>query len=176
MSMRSKFRSRLTYANVMATIAVFLVLGGSSYAALQISGKDIKNRSIAGKKLKKHTVGRTELKSGLPFQRNAKWALVNSSGNIVAQSGGISVSQHSGGNYYLNFGSSLKGKPIIATAADVFTGSGRVGVQTAVCGGGAAGAVCPAGVNTAKHAYVLTTDETQPSFDQPEGFYVVTFP
>ena len=83
MSMRSKFRSRLTYANVMATIAVFLVLGGSSYAALQISGKDIKNRSITGKKLKKHTVGRTELKSGLPFQRNAKWALVNSSGNIV---------------------------------------------------------------------------------------------
>ena len=29
---------RLTYANVMSTLAVFIALGGSSYAALQISG------------------------------------------------------------------------------------------------------------------------------------------
>ena len=32
-------KQRLTYANVMATVAVFIALGGSSYAALSITGK-----------------------------------------------------------------------------------------------------------------------------------------
>ena len=51
-----KIREGLTYSNVMATLAVFIALGGSSYAALTISGSDIKNRSIAGKKLRKNTL------------------------------------------------------------------------------------------------------------------------
>ena len=42
-------RGRLSYANVMATIAVFVALGGSSYAAVKITGKDIKDESITGK-------------------------------------------------------------------------------------------------------------------------------
>jgi hypothetical protein len=50
------FRKRLTYANVMSTLAVFIALGGSSYAAFTISGSEIKNRSIAGKKLRKNTL------------------------------------------------------------------------------------------------------------------------
>ena len=37
-------RKRLTYANVMATLAVFIALGGSSYAALTITGRDVVNR------------------------------------------------------------------------------------------------------------------------------------
>lgn len=45
-------RSRLTYANVMATIAVFVALGGSSYAALTITGKQVKNNSLTGKDIK----------------------------------------------------------------------------------------------------------------------------
>ncbi len=32
-------RSRLTYANVMSTLAVFIALGGSSYAAVQLNGQ-----------------------------------------------------------------------------------------------------------------------------------------
>src|SRR4051794_13795005 len=32
----SKIRSALTYANVMATVAVFLALGGGAYAALKL--------------------------------------------------------------------------------------------------------------------------------------------
>jgi len=46
----------LTYANVMSTLAVFVALGGSSYAAVTISGASIKNRSISAKKLKKNTL------------------------------------------------------------------------------------------------------------------------
>ncbi len=45
-SLRHRFRfasqrRRLTYANVMATIAVFIALGGSSYAALRLPGNSV---------------------------------------------------------------------------------------------------------------------------------------
>jgi sulfatase-modifying factor enzyme 1 len=60
--MLSRFRPRLTYANVMATIAVFIALGGSGYAAVTIDGGQLKNRSVAGKKLKKDTLTGTEIK------------------------------------------------------------------------------------------------------------------
>lgn len=38
---------RLSYANVMATIAVFVALGGSSYAAVSLGRNAVKNRNIA---------------------------------------------------------------------------------------------------------------------------------
>ena len=60
--MLKKLRQRLTYANVMSTLAVFIALGGSSYAALTISGSDIKKRSIAGTKLKRNTVTGREIR------------------------------------------------------------------------------------------------------------------
>ena len=47
--MLTKLRSHLTYANVMATIAVFIALGGTSIAAVS---------------LKKNSVGSTQLKKG----------------------------------------------------------------------------------------------------------------
>ena len=55
-------RKRLTYANVMSTLAVFIALGGSSYAAFTINGATIKNRSITGKKLRHNTLTRTQIK------------------------------------------------------------------------------------------------------------------
>jgi hypothetical protein len=55
-------RPRLTYANVVATLALVLAIGGTSYAAVTINGKNLKNRSVAGKKLKKNTVTGTEVR------------------------------------------------------------------------------------------------------------------
>lgn len=57
--MPARIRQRLTYANVMATLAVFIALGGSSYAVTKISGSQLKNRSVSGKKLKRNTLGST---------------------------------------------------------------------------------------------------------------------
>jgi hypothetical protein len=51
-----RVRSKLTYANVMATIAMFIALGGSVYAATQINGSQIQNHTIAAKKLKRNAV------------------------------------------------------------------------------------------------------------------------
>jgi hypothetical protein len=59
---RHKLRHRLTYANVMSTLAVFIALGGSSYAAIQISGSNIENRSIPAKKLKRNSITGREVR------------------------------------------------------------------------------------------------------------------
>ena len=49
-------RGKLTYANVIATIALFVALGGASYAAVKlpknsVGTKQIKNKSITGAKI-----------------------------------------------------------------------------------------------------------------------------
>jgi hypothetical protein len=44
--MLSALRARLTYANVMATVAVFVALGGSSYAAITLNKNSVKSRHI----------------------------------------------------------------------------------------------------------------------------------
>jgi hypothetical protein len=50
-------RRHLTYANVMATIAVFLALGGGAYAALRVTSANIVNKTIRGKDVKPNTLG-----------------------------------------------------------------------------------------------------------------------
>lgn len=42
---------RLSYANIMSTIAVFIALGGTSYAAVQIHGKNIKKGTVGAKQI-----------------------------------------------------------------------------------------------------------------------------
>lgn len=68
-------RPRLTYANVVATLALFVALGGSSYAALKISGKEIKAHTISGKNIKRNSLGRRQIKesslSAVPRALNA---------------------------------------------------------------------------------------------------------
>jgi hypothetical protein len=54
-------RPRLSYANVMATIAVFIALGGASYAAFtppknSIGSKQLKKNAVTAKKIKKNAV------------------------------------------------------------------------------------------------------------------------
>jgi hypothetical protein len=58
----NKLCQRLTYANVMSTLAVFIALGGSSYAAVRLNGANIKHRSIPGTKLKRNSVTGAEVR------------------------------------------------------------------------------------------------------------------
>ena len=55
-------RDKLTYANVVATLALFIALGGSSYAALTISGKNVKNGSLTGRDIKRNSLGAKQVK------------------------------------------------------------------------------------------------------------------
>lgn len=45
-------RSKLSYGNVMSTVAVFIALSGTSYAAITITGKDIRNNSLTGRDIR----------------------------------------------------------------------------------------------------------------------------
>ncbi len=58
-----QIRKRLTYANVMSSIAVFLVLGGgAAYAAKKIGANEIKANAIKTGKIKKEAVTTAKIK------------------------------------------------------------------------------------------------------------------
>ena len=65
----------LSYANVMATIAVFVALGGTSYAALKITGADVRNGSLSNRDLKKNTLDGSRIRESrlgkVPKSKNA---------------------------------------------------------------------------------------------------------
>jgi hypothetical protein len=60
--MLNRIRPRLNHATVVAYLALFAALGGSSYAAVTLNGENIQNKSIAGKKLENRTITRGKIK------------------------------------------------------------------------------------------------------------------
>ncbi|MBJ7354232.1 MAG: hypothetical protein JHC98_05350 [Thermoleophilaceae bacterium] len=56
-------RKHLTYANVMSSLAIFLLLGGTAFAAGKFSGSRLKDKSVSGKKLKTGSVSNSKLRS-----------------------------------------------------------------------------------------------------------------
>jgi len=54
----SKLRSHLTYANVVSSVCLFIVLGGTSYAVAtgSIDSREIKNNTVRSKDLRNNTV------------------------------------------------------------------------------------------------------------------------
>jgi hypothetical protein len=61
--MFSTLRSKLTYANVMATLALFVALGGSSYAAVSLSRNSVKSKHIAKGQVKRSDIGKNAVSS-----------------------------------------------------------------------------------------------------------------
>jgi hypothetical protein len=64
-----RMRGHLTYSNVMATIAVFLVLGGGAYAASKIGPTDIARNAVRSKHIKKGQVKTQDLARSIPAVR-----------------------------------------------------------------------------------------------------------
>src|SRR3954452_22722766 len=69
--MPSKLRSKLSYANVIATVCLFVVLGGSSLAApvrdaaqKLITGADVKDGSLTTKDIKNASLLSKDFKAG----------------------------------------------------------------------------------------------------------------
>ncbi len=68
-----KIGGRLTYANVMATIAVFGTLaGGSAYAASKITSRDIAKNAVHSKHIKKNAVKTPKIKNGAVTSEKVK--------------------------------------------------------------------------------------------------------
>jgi hypothetical protein len=67
--MLARFRPRLSYANVVATMALFLALGGGAYAAAtlpknSVGSKQIKKNAVTSKKVKDGSLKATDFGTG----------------------------------------------------------------------------------------------------------------
>jgi hypothetical protein len=60
--MRKLIHSRPSVATVLSLIALFAALGGTSYAAATISGKQVKNSSLTGADIKNNSIGGADVK------------------------------------------------------------------------------------------------------------------
>ncbi len=137
-------RFRASPSLLVSTAALVVALGGTSYAALQVTSGDIKNGTIRsvdvkndglkGKDIKDGTIGTADLAAGVipSVPTGARWALVNAAGQIEAQSGGFTVvagyptlantatppadnSLRANGNVYINANEPLANNAITAT-------------------------------------------------------------
>ena len=90
-----RIRDRLTYANVMATIAVFGVLAGAgAYAGSRIGTNDIARHAVSHPKLDRAAVSTANVRN---HSLRAKDLAAGASGNIVARARGdshVSPSHH----------------------------------------------------------------------------------
>jgi len=72
--MKKNRRVRITYANVVASLALFAALGGSSYAAIAVTGaqvrdgsltgRDVRNSSLTGKDVRNQSLLAQDFKPG----------------------------------------------------------------------------------------------------------------
>ncbi len=103
-------KGRPTPATIISVLALVVATGGTSYAALSITGKDVVNQSLTGKDIKNQTVTGKDVRNKslkakdfaddqLPAGPQGpqgpagagRWVLINAAGQIEAQSGGFSV-------------------------------------------------------------------------------------
>jgi hypothetical protein len=114
-------RARLTYANVMATTAVFIALGGTSYAALtlprnSVGSTQIRSRAVGSSELKSRAVTSSKIRPG------AVTASKFSSGARAALRGplGPAGSQGPAGPTGITYRAAVNsgGGPVLGTARD----------------------------------------------------------
>ena len=151
-----QLRQRLTYANVMSTLAVFLVIGGgAAFAATQlpknsVGSKQIKKNAVNSAKVKDHSLRASDFKEGqLPAGPKGEkgatgskgetgaagsavaYAKVNANGTVDASlSKNITSANvsHSGTGEYCFHGLSFTPKNAVTTLLNFETGEISAGV------------------------------------------------
>jgi hypothetical protein len=68
----ASLRSRLSYANVVASLALFVALGGTGYAAVTITGKNVKDASLTGRDVKNSSLTTSDVKNGSLLRQDFK--------------------------------------------------------------------------------------------------------
>ena len=134
----------------VSVMALVVASTGTSYAAGLIGSDDVRNnslttmdikdKSLKGRDIKNDVIGSNKIRNGSLKSRDFKagelpagpqgpagvgrWALVDATGAIIAQSGGFSVTAGypaapaaANGNVYINAGENLANNAVIATIA-----------------------------------------------------------
>ena len=60
--MLAKLRARATFSNVVSALALFIALGGTAYAAVTVTGKNVKNGSLTGADVKNNSLTGSDVK------------------------------------------------------------------------------------------------------------------
>jgi hypothetical protein len=97
--MLSKLLARLSYANVVATLALFFALGGTAYAAATIGSADIVNNSIRSKDIHNGTVANKDLQPGIRVPK--LFGNFNGANGAKTRGRGISSSERMGLGFYV---------------------------------------------------------------------------
>jgi len=198
--MRTLRRCRPSAAMIVATVALFVAIGGISWAAATIGTKNIKNSAVTAKKLhknavtngkiknaavsgskiKNHVVNGSKLKGGavartaLSGDQRTLWAAVQSNGTISDQSGGITVTALGSGSYVIDFGEDVSGRALMATGTNA-----RNITNVNLCNGGTGvGSDCsPFAPNDNEHVGVNTAlAAAAPAIFTNLPFYVAALP
>lgn len=155
-----QIRKRLTYANVMSSIAVFLILGGATaVAAKKIGRNQLRGGAVTTTKIKKSAVTTSKIKpNAITTAKIAKGAVKN--GKIAA--GSVDVTKLAAG--------------FVSPAAEKLTHSANISFEGAVLAGSlgisqanvahtATGFYCFSGLNPAPAGGVATIDYSEAGED-----------
>ena len=79
----SRVRAQLSYANVTASLALFIALGGTTYAATSlprnsVGSKQIRTNAVGATELRRNAVRSTEIRN-----RTIKGLVANNTGGLV---------------------------------------------------------------------------------------------
>jgi hypothetical protein len=121
-----KLRPRLTYANVIATLALFLALGGGAYAAIQLP-----KNSVGSKQLRKNSVIAAKIKNGAVTGAKINLASLGTvpsavRSEIAANADHAAVAASAGSAASATDAKALGGKPASAFAASTVVRSATV--------------------------------------------------
>jgi len=77
--MFAKFRRHITYANVCSSLALFVALGGTSYAAFKlpqnsVGARELRSGSVASSELRDGSIGARDLSAGARIARRFSWS------------------------------------------------------------------------------------------------------
>jgi hypothetical protein len=136
-----RLRAGLTYANVMSTIAVFMVLGGSAYAATAL-----KRNSVGATQIRTGAVGSPEVKDGSLLSKDFKPGQLTPGAIGATGATGEAGAKGDKGDQGLNGDTGTAGATnVVVRFGDTVTSNGQSGSHLTNCnpgeratGGGAA--------------------------------------
>ena len=158
---------RLNYANVVATLALFVALGSGAYAASKIGSNDIARNAVLSKHIGKDQVRGSDVKeSSLKGIAPLGYAHIINNHVVNSESQGVTLKPDNAAGLFCV---AVKGHPKHVQATPEDDGGGLVDVNASLAVDESPYNGCPAGTD----AGVITGDNNDTFLDQ--GFFILFY-